>query len=414
MCFGKFKETLQVLEQIAVTPSTKNKSTIIGAHAQDPFFRKVVLYALDPKLRFKMTQVLPPTTPIDAATVDVFSLLDEMAEASGLTDAQKQTASNTFHACGDAAVEVVNRILQKDLKCGAGPKTFKKSIPAVPLHEVMKCGFMSNLDKWFKNTPPERRAWSHKINGVRNWAVIEHKGATPVHLSADGLPYPNFSVFNEAVTAMAENRPKSERNKYPCIWDGEVISTDPHFNQRISEIRTHNNADPEKFRFLVFDYAADLPLWLRYSVLIRTLNRVKPQYVQHVPLVSFTERETVAKVFEEYVRSGGEGLVLKDTEGPYELKRVNHQVKWTPEEFVDVRVVDVKEGKGKLAGRVGRFVIEYEGRICEAGPGKATHAQLKEYWANPPTVIEVKYREVTPSGALLFPVFNRNREDKKE
>ena len=129
------------------------------------------------------------------------------------------------------------------------------------------------------------------------------------------------------------------------------------------------------------------------------------------PLVEYQELcEQVLPLLENQKAdaSGCEGLVLKDLDGLYEIKRVNHQVKWTPEEFVDVRVVEVLEGKGKLAGHVGRFVIEYEGRICEAGPGKATHKQLKEYWTKPPSMIEVKYREVTPDGALLFPVFNIN------
>ena len=361
-----------------------------------------------------MTEVFPPTYEVEPDGIDVFKNLDCMAEASGLTNSQKQVASNSFYAFGDDGVEVINRILQKDLKCGAGPKSFKKFIPELPLHEVMKPQFMSTLDKWFKKVPKERRAWSHKINGVRNWAFIEHKGAKPIHLSGDGLEYPNFSVFNDAVLEMAEERPKSERNKYPCIWDGEVISTDAHFNQRISEIKTHNNAVPGKYRFKIFDYVSyEHPLWMRDLIIEKTLIKACPKHIEKVRLIPFTLKEQVEQKFKDYVASGGEGLVLKDLDGMYELKRVNHQVKWTPEEFVDVPVVKVLEGKGKLAGHVGRFVIEYNGHICEAGPGKATHKQLKEYWESPPAVIEVKYREVTPDGALLFPIFNRNREDKR-
>ena len=48
----------------------------------------------------------------------------------------------------------------------------------------------------------------------------------------------------------------------------------------------------------------------------------------------------------------------------------------------------------------------------EAGPGHATHEQLKDYLHRPPKMIEVKYRETTPDGALLFPVFVRVRDDK--
>lgn len=409
-----FRKTLEILNAIAATPSSKDKAKIIERHATDAIFRSVVLYALNPHWRFKMTEILPPVDDCSIQGIDVFQQLDYMAEATGLGNVHKQYASNMFHAFGKEAVEIINRILQKDLKCGAGPKTFRKFIPEIPLHEVMKCGFMSNLDKWFKNTPKDRRAWSHKINGVRNWALIECKGAKPVHLSGDGLEYPNFSVFNDAVLEMAEERPKSERKKYPCIWDGEVVSTDAHFNQRISEIRTHDNAHPDKFRFLLFDYVNyEHPLWLRDLIIGVTLTRVRPKHIEKVDLIDFALKEQVESEFKRYVAEGGEGLVLKDLDGMYELKRVNHQVKWTPEEYVDVRVVKVLEGKGKLAGHVGRFVIEYEGRICEAGPGKASHKQLKEYWTKPPSMIEVKYREVTPDGALLFPVFNRNREDKR-
>lgn len=62
----------------------------------------------------------------------------------------------------------------------------------------------------------------------------------------------------------------------------------------------------------------------------------------------------IDKVFESIVRSGGEGIVLKDPGGIYRMgKRVNTQVKRVREYLEDVRIEQVKYGAGKRSRQIG-------------------------------------------------------------
>lgn len=382
-----------------------------------PGFREVTSMALDHRLRFHMTCV--PRLNVESAKAASFSTvlarLMDFAEGNlPATQENKHAFAAIVNSAGDDAWAVVNRIVAKNLDCGAGVTLFRKFIPEIPKHEVMLCDFASNLDSWFKRIPESRRAWSYKINGVRNWAIVHGEKGPVEHLSRSGKPYPNFSVFDRRLRILAQSLPRAFRN-YPIIFDGEVISTDAHFNERISEIRTHNNADPSKFLFNMFDIVVDNePLWLRYAALERGMENADGELkgISIVPMEPFRTREEMSAIYAQAINDGHEGLVLKDLESVYERKRSKFFVKVVPCENADVRVVKVVEGKGKLAGSVGTFVIDYKGHTCEAGPGHATHEQLKEYLRRPPKMIEVKYREITPDGALLFPVFVRVRDDK--
>lgn len=83
----------------------------------------------------------------------------------------------------------------------------------------------------------------------------------------------------------------------------------------------------------------------------------------HLPFVSSVYHRTspdnnyrnfLDKIFESVVRSGGEGIVLKDPNGIYRMgKRVNTQVKRVREHLEDVRIEQVKYGTGKRSGQIG-------------------------------------------------------------
>ena len=62
------------------------------------------------------------------------------------------------------------------------------------------------------------------------------------------------------------------------------------------------------------------------------------------------------RVFQAYVAQGGEGIVVKDPNGIYQMgKRSTQQLKLVREHTEDVRILSVEYGKGKRSQQLARF-----------------------------------------------------------
>ena len=106
----------------------------------------------------------------------------------------------------------------------------------------------------------------------------------------------------------------------------------------------------------------------------------------------------------------------------YKCKRVTTLCKVKRFYTMDLKVVDVEEGSGRLKGTLGALVVEFKGNIVNVGSGYSDE-QRTEIWNNREDiigrVIEVKYKEITKDKktgleSLQFPVFVQIREIGKE
>ena len=96
------------------------------------------------------------------------------------------------------------------------------------------------------------------------------------------------------------------------------------------------------------------PYSIRYKMASSGLYLPFVSDVNHVSLSDENYQSSLDEVFESNVRSGGEGIVLKDPNGIYRMgKRVNTQIKRVREHLEDVKVEQVKYGTGKRDGQIG-------------------------------------------------------------
>ena len=124
---------------------------------------------------------------------------------------------------------------------------------------------------------------------------------------------------------------------------------------------------------------------------------------------------------EQMVREGKEGLML-NRDSKYLRKRHNGILKVKRFYTVDLRVIDVEEGSGRLSGTLGAFVVRYKDNILHVGSGM-TDEQRRQFWEDRESlidrVIEVKYKEEsrdkeTGKPSLQFPIFVQLRELGKQ
>lgn len=121
-----FSEVLQVLTTIAEEPSTTIKKKIIDENIGDDFFRTVLLLALDSRFHYKIKELPNPAGGLlnqakPMTKEEVLIMLRQLSEQKGVSDAEKQNLVNGA-AFLPKALEVIKRIVNKDLRCGVGAK----------------------------------------------------------------------------------------------------------------------------------------------------------------------------------------------------------------------------------------------------------------------------------------------------
>jgi ATP-dependent DNA ligase len=127
-------------------------------------------------------------------------------------------------------------------------------------------------------------------------------------------------------------------------------------------------------------------------------------------------------LFNTMLERGEEGIILKDSQAPYEAKRVNHQLKYKAELEADLVITGFEEGSGKYEGTLGAILVESADKKVKVSVGTGLSDDMRKYiWENQESILgkiaAVKYNEVITSKgkdtkSLFLPVFLEIREDK--
>jgi DNA ligase-1 len=160
------------------------------------------------------------------------------------------------------------------------------------------------------------------------------------------------------------------------------------------------------------------------------LNSLRPAFdkIGNVDIVEWKEVDlddyVGQMVFKQYmadaVDAGYEGIMIKDVDASYECKRSHSWLKQKPFIEVSLEIVDVEEGTGKNAGRLGALVCAGvdDGRSIRVnvGSGLSDHDR-DEFWSGRDSlagqVVEVRADAITQNQdgtySLRFPRFLKFR-----
>ncbi len=147
------------------------------------------------------------------------------------------------------------------------------------------------------------------------------------------------------------------------IYDGELLIPGKGFNYIDGVVNSINHPDKQKVTYNIFDmYQNEKPL--PYSTrrifidkTIRENNRVK--IVPVLLEVKLPEDEDLLMdKFLEVTSRGGEGVMLNDKFATYKHRRGSHLLKLKGTWRLDMKVIGLKEGKGKYEGKIGSLECE--------------------------------------------------------
>jgi len=390
-----------IIAQLEADNSKLAKQAILKSALEEglPEFFEGITMALDPLVTFGVKKV-PERSDVltgQGLSWDNFKVLANQLINRELTGHAARDAIEL--AMGVATTEQWNgfyrRILIKDLRCGMSEKTVNKVAPGtVPVFTCSLAHDSANHEKKMVG----KKQIEVKLDGVRVLAVC--KGGKVELFSRNGKQFHNFPHIIEEIEAVLERKP----SPYDCVLDGEVMSKD--FQDLMKQVHRKDGKAATDSVLHLFDFIPlkdfleggwDKPQTYR-SNLVKYWVLENEDLLEHVTACEWEEvdlstdegNRRFVELNKTAVDGGYEGVMIKDVDAPYECKRTHAWLKAKPFIEITLTVVDVEEGTGRNAGRLGAVIVEgeddgYNYRLnCGSG---FTDAQRDEYWTERASLI---------------------------
>lgn len=398
---NKIEEASGRLEKEAILKNA-DKSTV-----------KFLCWTLDPIITFGVT-IDPESVQMSdtrhATESDYWITFDYVLQSLSKREITGHAAISRMYsviemAPTDDCVKWSCRIINKDLRAGLQLSTLLKVFPGAV--EPFACSLAKPYD-------PEK----HEIRGP--WSV-EPKLDGLRMIVKDGQAFTRNGRTIDTVGHIIEELSKLGPD---YVFDGEIMgSTD--FNQDSGKIRKKDGGPNTDLVYNIFDCVwrdqwekkETISYRERREFLFEAMGTLEPKHSREVPITYLID-PTTEQLFaarDKYIEMGYEGAMLKDLKAPYYFKRSDSLLKLKTFKDADGRIATAFEGKGRHKGRLGGFIIDFDGVLTRVGSGFSDE-QRDLFWKNQKNMIgkmvEVQYQEKTPDGLLRFPVFIKMRPDR--
>jgi ATP-dependent DNA ligase len=268
--------------------------------------------------------------------------------------------------------EVLERIIGKDLKCGASGSTANKVWPG--LIAEFPCMLCTPSDEKILSKFKFPAFAQLKMDGMRFNAIV--KDGKCEFRSRNGKEINLLGNLEQEFVKLADGQ--------NLVFDGELlVVVEGNIQDRQTGNGILNKAvkgtisakEAESVQATVWDCIpyhhfvegkGSTQYLTRFAILESASLPHKIRLVESSVVASLDEAEAI---FERYLAQGQEGIILKDMSGIWEDKRVKTQVKFKAELDCDLRVVGIQPGTGKYEGMVGALLCESSDGVIQVDVG---------------------------------------------
>jgi ATP-dependent DNA ligase len=419
---------LSILKRLEATTSRLEKEDILGEHADDPTLKTAFRLALDPLVNFYIKKVPEPD-----ASKGVIQPPERLSLASAFQDMQSKICSRLLrgHDARDHVAfllgclsrddqEVLRRVIGRNLKCGVSDATVEKIWPDLKLS--YPCMLVSPLNEKTKIKFPcmvQTKMDGMRFNAHVQDGQVSFRSRAGKELDLTGLPIEaDFKRFPEGV------------------YDGELLVANcdrktgngilTKFQKGTGKAVDGQNIHAQLWDLIENEAFFKWGAWSveyskRFALLSARMSGVEPKTIGLVPTWSqVATLEEAQSIYMAQLAKGEEGIILKDPKGPWQDKRVKHQVKMKAELEADLLVTGLVPGSGKYQGKIGALQVESaDGRVKSAvGTGLDDDERSWDPEEFLGKIVSVKYNALiddkkTGQKSLFLPVFVEIRDDKK-
>lgn len=424
-----------IFRALANTSSRIEKESILRQHLTNLTLRRVLFLALDPFTQFyirKIPNYIPGPASINRSTMMLEGALDNLEQISKRV-VTGNAAINHLKIILESVTaddaKVIERIIEKDLRCGVSDATVNKIWPGlIPTYPVM---LASGFDEKIMNKMTYPAYVQLKLDGMRFNAIVDN-GKVEFR-SRNGKQIDLLGHLEQEFLTLANYFPHS------VVFDGELVVMDVLgvmnrqkgngiLNKAVKG--TISDREASLVHATIWDVVPFVDFQKGFSAtsyeqrfgMLQTLALKMPNRISLIANIPVANEDEAHKLFQEYFQSGEEGIILKDITAPWEDKRVKHQVKFKGELECDLLCMDWQEGTGKNVGKLGALVLISADGIIKVNVGSGFTDEQRDKYTKENTkgkVVAVKYNariqdKKTGQTSLFLPVFLELREDKTD
>ena len=418
------EKIITLLDTLAADNSRNFKIDFLKSHANNEVLKEVVRLALDPFTQFYIRKIPKYECNATQPASLKFAIGDLKAfstrEVTG--NAAIERLSYLLSAVDEDDAKVLERIIQKDLKCGVAAST--ANAVWTGLVSEYPCMLCSQYDEKVVAKIKWPAMVQLKMDGMRFNAIV--KDGKCEFRSRNGKEINLLGNLEQEFIALARGS--------NLVFDGELVVSDKGV---LLDRQTGNGILNKAVKGTISDLEADkvhATLWdvipydhftagkgttqygVRFAMLQSLGASKKIHLVENTVVVSIAEANII---FERYLSEGQEGIILKDLSGVWEDKRTKSQIKMKGELECDLKIVGIQEGTGKYVGKIGALICESADGVIKVDVGsgfKDDQRDLDDSLIG--KVIAVKYnariKNKQGEESLFLPIFLEVREDKTE
>lgn len=261
------------------------------------------------------------------------------------------------------------------------------------------------LTEWNFRQMPEMVIYQPKINGQRCRAK-----------SIDGKIW-LFSSQGNVINSMPHINKQLEQILPPdgMQYDGELYNPEIPFQEISGMVRTTNfiPARSKEISFWIFDIINDKDQDYRINLMFAHLYeafKLAP-HLKAVPTI-FSYKSELELYYEEYLRRGYEGIIVRDPSAYYQTKRTRALLKKKKLECIKLPIMAYTEAIDKnnvlkgMLGSVGCKMPNNETFWC--GAGNLNHSERIDWWQQRWSLLNktahIEYPELTKRGVPHQPI----------
>ena len=416
----------EIFEDLAANNSRLFKIDYLKKHEHNHLLKDVIKLALDPFTQFYIRKI-PKYSQIETTDIGLPEAIAQLWYLSSRTVTGNKAIEhlrNILCNLPEDSAKVIERIIQKDLKCGVSVSTANDIwMGLIKEYPVMLCsGYEQKLvDKISFPAYVQLKEDGMRFNAIVTDGKCEFK-------SRNGKTIDLLGNLEEQFIAMSNN--------IDCVFDGELLVkidgkiADRQTGNGILNKATKGTISKEEaamvtavvWDLIPYAYFTDGYCPVPYSTRFKRLeDSIVKGSIGLVPSVIVDSLDEAKAIFEQYLIDGKEGIILKDGNGVWEDKRSKGQIKFKGELECDLKIIGLEEGSGKYQGKLGALLVESSCGTLKVSVGSGL-TDADRTLLNSTTilgkVIAVKYnariKNKQGEESLFLPIFIELREDKTE
>lgn len=431
---------LSILNEIAETASKNEKLAILTREKDNELLKSVFKAAYDPTINYFIKKI--PIPQRGCLNPDGVMLLVNAIEDLSCLSKRKFTGNSAtdflaqvLGKLSDEDVEVLSRIIQRDLKVGCSSSTankvWKNLIPEFP---YMRC--ILSKDAKFKNWDFSKGAYSQlKADGMYANVDIQDDGEVLITSRAGSeFDSSKFKIICESTV----NFPRGTRitGELLVIRGGEILKRQVGNGILNSVLKGGKFGENEHAIFVAWDMIPLVfavpsgriksPYSMRFETLGNILFTNNKQGLNGIDLIETRLVFSLGDAYEHYfeiIARGLEGTVLKNPDGEWFDGTSNDQVKMKVSFECDLKIRKFNEGNGRNKDTFGSIecstsddllIVNVPGRGDEMR--KLFHEDRDNLIGRIITASSNNLSKDSKTGvySLFLPVFEELREDKFE